>query len=148
MSKTITIYFINHQIFSLNLSLFKFSDENFPLDWNSQNEPKTAAFYFQKWVLQLRTHQWIQSTSYVCTGRIFHKLLRTLNKVLLENFSQRNIALIFTLLLTPFESKLANKLRHSESLNIRKNSEIDDIFLWRQLIVDFQTYFKDSLCLE
>ena len=106
MYKTITIYFINHQIFSLNLSLFKFSDENFPLDWNSQNEPKTAAFYFQKWVLQLRTHQWIQSTSYVCTGRIFHKLLRTLNKVLLENFLQRNIALIFTLLLVHSESKL------------------------------------------
>ena len=26
--------------------------------------------------------------------------------------------------------------------------EIDDIFLRRQPIVDFQTYFKDSLCLE
>ena len=37
---------------------------------------------------------------------------------------------------------------HSESLNIRKNSEIDDIFLRRQQIVNFQTYFKDSLCLE
>ena len=34
------------------------------------------------------------------------------------------------------------------SLNIRKNSEIDDIFLRRHLVVDFQTYFKDSLCLE
>ena len=33
-------------------------------------------------------------------------------------------------------------------LNIRKNSEIDDIFLRRQLFVDFQTYFKNSLYLE
>ena len=50
--------------------------------------------------------------------------------------------------MAPFASKLVNYLRKSESLNIRKNSEIDDIFLRRQLIVDFQTYFKDSLCLE
>ena len=47
-----------------------------------------------------------------------------------------------------FASQLVNYLLHSESLNIRKNSEIDDIFLRRQLIVDFQTYFKDSLCLQ
>ena len=45
-------------------------------------------------------------------------------------------------LLAPFASKLVNYSRHSE------NSEIDDIFLQRQLIVDFQTYFKDSLCFE
>ena len=45
-------------------------------------------------------------------------------------------------------SKLVNYSRHSESLNIRKNSEIDDIFLRRQQIVNFQTYFKDSLCLK
>ena len=34
-----------------------------------------------------------------------------------------------------------NYSRHSDS-------GIDDIFLRRQLIVDFQTYFNDSLCLE
>ena len=55
---------------------------------------------------------------------------------------------IFTLLLAPFASKLVNYWRRRESLNIRKNSEIDYIFLRRQLIVDFQTYYKDSLCLE
>ena len=44
-------------------------------------------------------------------------------------------------------SKLVNYSRHSESLNIRKNSEIDDIFLQLQRFVDFPTYFKDSLCL-
>ena len=61
------------------------------------------------------------------------------------------VALIFTLLLAPFAFKLVNYWRHSESLNIRKNSEIDDIFLRRQLnklIVDFKTYFKDSLYLQ
>ena len=42
-------------------------------------------------------------------------------------------------------SKLVNYSRHSESLNIRKNSEIEDIFLWSQRFVDFPTYFKDSL---
>ena len=52
---------------------------------------------------------------------------------------------IFTLLLAPFASKLVNYSRHSESLNIRKNSEIDDIFLRRQLIVDFQTYFMTQI---
>ena len=55
---------------------------------------------------------------------------------------------IFTLLLAPFASKLVNYSRHSESLNIRKNSEIDDIFLRRQRFVDFQTHYKDCLCLE
>ena len=39
---------------------------------------------------------------------------------------------IFTLLLAPFASELINYPRHSESLNIRKNSDIDDIFLRSQ----------------
>ena len=43
------------------------------------------------------------------------------------------VAHIFTLLLAPFASKLVNHMRDSESLNIRKNSEIDDILLRRQL---------------
>ena len=47
-------------------------------------------------------------------------------------------------------AKLVNHSRHSEFLNIRKNSEIDDIFLsiTGTGFVDFQTYFKDSLYLE
>ena len=44
-------------------------------------------------------------------------------------------------MLAHFASKLVNYSRHSEYLNIRKNSEIVDIFLPRKLIVDFQTYF-------
>ena len=36
---------------------------------------------------------------------------------------------IFTFLFAPFASEFVNFLRHSESLNIRKISEIDDIFL-------------------
>ena len=47
-----------------------------------------------------------------------------------------------------FCAKIFNHWRHSESLNFRKNSKIDDIFLRRQLIVEFKTYFKGSLCLE
>ena len=55
---------------------------------------------------------------------------------------------IFTLLLAPFAPKLVKYSRHSESLNIRKNCEIADIFLQWQRFLDFQTYFKDLLCLE
>ena len=68
-----------------------------------------------------------------------------------EKLFKKLVSNIFTLLLTPFAFKLVNYSRHSargESLNIRKNSKIDDIFLRRQLIVNFQTYFKDSLCLQ
>ena len=67
------------------------------------------------------------------------------NKIFLE---LKFVVHIFTLLLASFASILVTYSRHSESLNIRKNSEIDDIFLRRQLFVDFQTYFKDSLYLE
>ena len=58
------------------------------------------------------------------------------------------VVYIFTLLWAPFAPKLVNCSQHSESLNIRKNCEISDIFLRWQRFVDFQTYFKDSLCLE
>ena len=44
-----------------------------------------------------------------------------------------------------FVFKLVNHLGHCESLDIRKNSEIDEIFLWWQRFVDFQTNFKVSL---
>ena len=43
----------------------------------------------------------------------------------------------FTNLLAPFVPKLFNYLRHSKSLNIRKNCQIADIFLRWQLFVDF-----------
>ena len=55
---------------------------------------------------------------------------------------------IFTLLLASFSSNSVNYSRHSGSLNNRKNSEIDDIFLRWEGFVNFQTYFKNSLCLE
>ena len=55
---------------------------------------------------------------------------------------------IFTFLLAPFASKSVNYARHSEFLNGRKNSEIDDIFIRWERFADFQTYFKDSLCFE
>ena len=70
------------------------------------------------------------------------------HKIFLKKHLKKFVIHIFTLLLALFVPKLVNYSRHSESLNIRKNSKIDDIFLRRQLIVDFQTYFKDSLCLK
>ena len=48
---------------------------------------------------------------------IFDRLLRTLNEVFLEKSLQRYIALIFMLLLVPFESKLVNFSTRSQSLN-------------------------------
>ena len=62
------------------------------------------------------------------------------NKIFLGNFSQKVVVHIFTLLLAPFVSKLVMYSRHSESLNILKNSESDNIFLHK--------FFKDSLCLQ
>ena len=64
--------------------------------------------------------------------------------IFLKKILQKFVVHIFTLLLAP----LVNFSRHSEFLNIQKNSEIDDIFLQSQQFVDFQTYFKDSLFLE
>ena len=78
-------------------------------------------------------------------NRIFDSRLFMYNKIFLE---LKFVVHIFTLLLASFASILVTYSRHSESLNIRKNSEIDDIFLGRQLIVEYQTYFKDSLCLQ
>ena len=58
--------------------------------------------------LQLTTHQWIQTTPYLCNERIFGSLLFTFNKIFLKNPLQRFVALTFALLLAPFESKLFN----------------------------------------
>ena len=52
------------------------------------------------------------------------------------------------LLLVHFASIFIHYSWHSDPLSIRKNSKIDVIFLWTQLIVHFQTYFKNSLHLE
>ena len=75
------------------------------------------------------------TATHSCTAKYFWKKL-----------CKKFVVHIFTLLLASFAFNLVNYSRHSESLNIRKNSEIDDIFLrWRRF-VDFQTHFKDSLC--
>ena len=47
----------------------------------------------------------------------------------MKTFLLEILAHIFTLLLAPFASKLIYHSQHSESLNNRKNSEIDDILL-------------------
>ena len=58
--------------------------------------------------VQLTTHQWIQTTPYVCNERIFGGLLFAFNKIFLKDSLPRFVALTFTLLLAPFESKLFN----------------------------------------
>ena len=52
-------------------------------------------------LIQLRTHQWIQSTSYICTKRIFASLLLTFNKIFLKNLVIRFVVQTFMLLLVP-----------------------------------------------
>ena len=91
---------------------------------------------------------WIYLTPYVCNERIFDSWPFMYNKTFLKKILYKLVAHIFTLHLTPFASKLVNYSRLSESLNNRKNSKIDDIFLRWERFVDFQTYFKDSLRLE
>ena len=70
------------------------------------------------------------------------------NKIFLKKLLQKIVVHIFTLLLAPFASKLVNFSRQSESLNNRKNFEIDDIFFRWEQFVDFQKDFKESLGLE
>ena len=61
---------------------------------------------------------------------VFKKKTSTLNQVFWENSSQRFVALIFTLLLVHFKSKLVKFLTRSQSLKKRKgqNSQISPIF--------------------
>ena len=51
------------------------------------------------------------------------------NKIFLKNLLKMLVAHIITLLSAPLASKLVNYSRHGESLNIWKNSKIEDIFL-------------------
>ena len=74
--------------------------------------------------------------------RIFDSRLFTYNKIFKKKLLLKLIAHIFTLLLAPFAYKLVNKSQHIESLNIRKNSEIDHIFLQNQWFVDIQAFFE------
>ena len=62
-------------------------------------------------VLQLRTHQWIQSTSYVCTGLLF-----TPNQIFLTNILQRFVVHWITLLLVHFGQKSADNQSLIEDL--------------------------------
>ena len=62
--------------FSLNLI---WEDDWFMLYWYQKNF-RDRVYYIIKYLLkhfglQLRSHRWIQSTSYICTVRIFDKLL-------------------------------------------------------------------------
>ena len=67
---------------------------------------------------------------------IFEKLLKEL------------VAHVFTVLLAHLASKLVNHSRHSETLKLSDEFVIDAIFLRKQRLYRFQTFFKDSLSLE
>ena len=47
--------------------------------------------------IQLRTHQWVQSTSYVCTERIFTGLLFTFNKLFFKDFKEKRYETIWNI---------------------------------------------------
>ena len=53
---------------------------------------------------------------------IFDRLLRTVNEVFGENSLQRFVALVYTLLLVPFKSKLVKLLTRRQSLKTSKIS--------------------------
>ena len=67
--------------------------------------------------------------------------------IFLEKVLYKFIVHIFTLLLAHFASKLVNYLRHSETLNFRKNSK-STTFSFENTFEHFPTFFKDSLCLK
>ena len=79
----------------------------------------------------------------VCTERLFDSLQFVYcTTKYFHNNSQKLEPHIFTLLLTPFAFKLVNYLRHSESLNIHKNFEIDGIFPSKTDICRFSNIFQ------
>ena len=71
-------------------------------------------------IVRMRTNR----GSTVCTKQIFDRLLRMQKEVFLENFLQRFVALIFALLLVPFESKLVNFWIHRQCLKTSRKSMI------------------------
>ena len=69
-------------------------------------------------------------TYVVSIGRILDMLLRTLNKLFSENSLHRFVALIFTFLLVPFESKLVNFSTPRQYLKTFKKSMFHIAFEW------------------
>ena len=67
------------------------------------------------------------------------------NIMFLKKLLQKFVAHIFTLLLAPFASKLVYYSRRSESFVILRNR---DIFSRKRRFIDFEAFFKGSLCLE
>ena len=61
--------------------------------------------------------------TYVCIELIFDSSMFMGNKIFLEKLLQKCVVHIFTLLLALFTSKLVNYSRHSETLNLWKNSK-------------------------
>ena len=85
---------------------------------------KNRLFVFKMTYNASQKHESTLLTSYVYTERIFDSPPFLYNKMFLKELLHKLLAHIFTLLLTPFASKLVNQSRHSESLNIQKNSKL------------------------
>ena len=102
-------------------------------------------------MVQQRTHQWIQSTWYLCNGRIFDRLLCTSNEGYKENSLKSFVDVSFTLLFVPFESKLVNfstgrqdidvlyrfwkRIEHKRWINLYSKVTKDALFIVLQIFV-------------
>ena len=79
--------------------------------------------------VQIQPKKPVRGITYVSTERIFDSRPFMCKKTFLKKLLQKLVVHIFTLLLAHFASKSVNYSRHSESLNNRKNAEINDIFI-------------------
>ena len=98
--------------------------------------------------LQCLPKTWIYPTPYVCTERIFDSRPFIHKKMFLKKVLKNLIAHIFTLLLTPFTSKLVKYSRHSESFE-KCLKTVKSLFS-KENDVDFEFFrkFEISLCLD
>ena len=95
-------------------------------------------------MLQCLAKTCIYLTPYACTERIFDSRPFMYYYVIFL----KKLFHIFTLLLAPFASKLANFWRHSETLSFQKNSKSTTISFKNSNLAIFKHFLKDSLCLE
>ena len=95
--------------------------------WLEQNSicSLKQKFRMHPWLiddLQLATHQWIQSTPYVCNEWILDGLLFMSNEIFLNKALQKLVPLTFTLILIHFESKLVKYSTRCQSLKTPRKS--------------------------
>ena len=67
---------------------------------------------------------WISTLYYVCIEWIFNRPLFMCNRIFFKKLQWKLVVHVFTLLLAPFTSKSVEFLRHSETVNFRKDSKL------------------------